>query len=189
MVCPTAWGKCQVRVNIHAVLGKGEREINKLNPLLHNGTLFSKASSFVLNLVFLSWCVGHAIWCNKRFHRKPKGRFSTSFWNKGYINTVPSKHCSRSLVKIEIKFSLIPRNKLDPLKLCRETTGHKRSPMFLVQICNSLILWSYKTYPVFIYLYTLACMIMFNFLCSDVMQGIRDIIFWQTGPEYEDSSS
>lgn len=50
VVCLTLWRKCQVGVNIHVVLGKREGEINKLTALPGNGSVFSKASDFSLEL-------------------------------------------------------------------------------------------------------------------------------------------
>lgn len=37
-------------MNVHVVRGKGEGEINKLNALPHNGTVFTNAKFFVLEL-------------------------------------------------------------------------------------------------------------------------------------------
>lgn len=76
---------------------------------------------------------------------------------------VLSEHCTWSLVKISIKFPLIPRNNIDSLKLGQQRTRQKRNPMFSVLICNSLVLWSCKRYPIFVYLYIWACMIIFHF--------------------------
>ena len=54
------------------------------------------------------------------------------------FNMVLSKHCTTSLVKIEIMFPLTPWNKLDPLKLYQESTRHRRNLLFLVH--SSLVL-------------------------------------------------
>ena len=66
-------------MNIHVVLGKREGEINKLTALSDNGIVFAKASYFSLELgIPVPDMLGMVSQrCNKRFHRKPKGRVCT----------------------------------------------------------------------------------------------------------------
>ena len=65
-------------MNIHVVLGKREGEINKLTALSDNGIVFAKASYFSLELgIPVPDMLGMVSQrCNKRFHRKPKGKMA-----------------------------------------------------------------------------------------------------------------
>lgn len=117
-------------MNIHVVLGKREREINKLNLLLNNGTVFSKASSFFLNLVFLS-LMYRSCYLRDSIKDFIESLRADPFHSSGIRVMLTWFHLNIAL-DVWLKLTLSPRNKLDPLKLCQESIRHKRNLLFLV---------------------------------------------------------